>query len=94
LARPTSAVVAAVTICLLRGPDGSVAVTTSRSVPSCTWADRLSCTWAAVSGGPSLATTLCATRGPVSSAMYELSRLAFASGSAEPVVMNRTVDER
>jgi hypothetical protein len=94
LARLTSDAVAVVTIALLRAADESVAETTSRSVPSWTWADRLACTWAVVSGRSSLVITLSATRGPVSRAMYDPSRVALASGSPVPVVMNRTIDER
>ena len=94
LARPTSDAVAVVTIDLLRSAEASVAETTSRSVPSCTCADRLAWTWAVVSGRSSSAITLSATRGPVSSTMYELSRLALASGSPVPVVTNSTIDER
>jgi hypothetical protein len=75
----------------LRSADEPVADTSSRSVPSCTCAVMLSCTCLRVSGRLSCVLTLSATRGPVSSAMYELSRLAFASGSLAPVVTNRTV---
>ena len=94
LARPTSADVAVVTIDRLRSAESSVADTTSRSVPSCTWAEIRSCTCSVLSGRSSWLITLSATRGPVSSAMYELSRLALASGSPVPVVTNSTIDDR